>query len=84
MSVLGGSVLGSFPYNYDGLRMPNTQLVVKLYNYYNDLNHCGDCSLFRRFYSPNVRKSEIEGSSFRRFVSPKVRKSDNDIDSFLF
>ena len=30
----------------------------------------GDCSLVRRFYSPKVRKSEINGSSFRRFVSP--------------
>ena len=44
----------------------------------------GDCSLVRRFCSPKVRKSEIQGSSFRRFCSPKVRKSDNDFYSFLF
>ena len=43
----------------------------------------GDCSLVRRFCSPKVRESEIEGSSFRRFCSPKVRKSDNDFYSFL-
>ena len=45
---------------------------------------CGDCSLVRRFCSPKVRKSEIEGSSFRRFVGPKVRKSDDDFYTFLF
>ena len=43
----------------------------------------GDCSLVRRFCSPKVRKTEIEGSSFRRFCSPKVRKSDDDFYSFL-
>ena len=44
----------------------------------------GDCSLVRRFCSPKVRKSEIEGSSFRRFVGLKVRKSDDDFYTFLF
>ena len=44
----------------------------------------GDCSLVRRFCSPKVRRSEIEGSSFRRFVGPKVRKSDDDFYTFLF